>query len=246
MKNFKRNREKIYSVMPGKTSFIQCLSSNAATLDGLNASTIILDEYAAATSAAVKNVLQSSMGIRKNPLTVIITTASTLLEGPFSTMLDNDKKILRGEIQNDSIFPFLFQPDEDDDWEDEKVWYKVQPHMGITVRENFYVEEHKKAKTSAEDLVEFKTKLLNLFTPPVTAKWIKPAMIKRNLINFKIENVTTKPICMVGIDLSVSDDMSAVTYGCYDSINKTFAFHTDFYIPEQTILTHTNKELYER
>lgn len=246
MKSFRRNRQLIYSIMPNRTSFVQCLSSNADTLDGLNASTVILDEYAAATSASVRNVLQSSMGMRKNPLTVVITTASTLLEGPFVSMLEVDKKILRGEVENDSVFPFIFEPDEGDDWTDEAVWSKVQPHMGITVRKSFYDEYLKKAKASADDLVEFKTKLLNIFTLPSTAQWIKPSMISRNLTQVNLSEITTRPMCMVGVDLSVSDDMSAVAYGLYDSINKSFVFKVDYYIPHNTIETHSNKELYQR
>lgn len=51
---------------------------------------------------------------------------------------------------------------------------------------------------------------------------------------------------MVGVDLSVKDDITAVTYGCYDSITKEFAFYTDFYVPEETLYNHPNHELYER
>ena len=51
---------------------------------------------------------------------------------------------------------------------------------------------------------------------------------------------------MVGVDLSVRDDISAITYGLYDSISKEFTFYTDFYIPKETLYTHVNSEMYQR
>lgn len=115
MKSFHRNRQQIYSVLPGKDSFISCLSSSPDRLDGLNPSLIILDEYAAAKDSELRNVLTSGMGARSNPLTCTITTASTLLEGPFVEMLSNYKKILSRELSNDSIFALIFEAEEGDD-----------------------------------------------------------------------------------------------------------------------------------
>lgn len=51
------------------------------------------------------------MGIRVNPLTVMITTASEKLESPFRDTLKSYKKILRGEMENDSVFAHIFEPD---------------------------------------------------------------------------------------------------------------------------------------
>lgn len=55
------------------------------------------------------------MGARLNPLTVVITTASDKETAPFVEMLKMYKAILRGEIENDSIFAHIFEPDVDDE-----------------------------------------------------------------------------------------------------------------------------------
>ena len=247
MDSFRRNRDIIYAKIPGKTSFIQCLSSSPEKLDGLNASTIILDEYAAAKDAALKNVLTSSQGVRKEPLIVTITTASTELDGPFNTIdLPNYKKILEGKIEDDSVFASIFQIDEGDDFGDPKVWHKVHPHLGVTVTEEFYEHEWKKALRSAGDATEFRTKLLNIFTLDVSKEWIARKVVDRALVDLDLTSITTRPFCMVGVDLSVRDDISAITYGLYDSISKEFTFYTDFYIPKETLYTHVNSEMYQR
>ena len=247
MQFFRRNRDKIYSKLPGKASFIQCLSASPDKLDGLNASTIILDEYAAATSAALKNVLTSSQGARKEPLIVTLTTASTNLDGPFTAIeLPNYKKILEGVIEDDTVFASIFQPDEGDDYGDPKTWKKVQPHLGITVYPEKYENAWKKACRSADDMTEFRTKMLNVNTLPTDKEWISNKIVQSSLVNLRLADITTRPACMVGVDLSVRDDMSAVSYALYDSINKEVSFYTDYYIPKETLYTHPNSEMYIR
>lgn len=92
--HFRLNREIIYNLMPNKTSLVRCLAASASKLDGLNASTVICDEFSQADDASLRNVLTSSMGIRINPLVITITTASTKLNTPFTKMLENYKRIL--------------------------------------------------------------------------------------------------------------------------------------------------------
>jgi len=247
MTYFRRNRDQIYSKLQGKTSFIQCLSSSPDRLDGLNCSTIIMDEYAAAPDAALKNVLTSSQGVRKEPLIVTITTAATNLDGPFTSIdLPNYKKILEGTIEDDTVFASIFEPDEGDDYGDPATWRKVQPHLGITVTDEFYETSWAKACRSAKDMTEFRTKLLNVNTLPVDKEWIARKVVDKSLIDIQLEDITTFPLAMVGVDLSVKDDLSAVTYGMYDSINKAFTFYTDFYIPKDTLYSHPNSEMYIR
>lgn len=245
LSHFRLNREIIYNLMPNRTSFIRCLSTSADRLDGLNASVIINDEFAQADSADLKNVLTSSMGVRRNPLTVTITTASSKLETPFVAMLENYKKILEGEIDNDRVFSIIFQPDEDDEISDVKTWHKVQPHLGITVNEEFYKTEYQKATMSADDMMEFKTKLLNVFTKNSMEIWIDKNIIERNTEHFDFSMLKSRPQCMVSVDLSVKDDFSCVCYALYDSINKRFVFKNQYYIPRQTAENHPNRAMYQ-
>jgi len=246
LRHFKINREVIYNKMKGKSSFSRCLASKADTLDGLNASMVIVDEFAQADSAALKNVLTSSMGARLNPLTVVITTASDKHETPFVDMLKNYKAILRGELENDSIFAHIFQPDEGDEEGDVHTWYKVHPHLGIIVYEDFYLQEYQKALISAPDALEFRTKMLNIFASDKTKAWIKPEEIEALAKHIDLSKIQDRPACMVAVDLSVCDDFSAVTYTIYSETLRSFHTHTDYYFPKGALKDHPNKELYEK
>ena len=245
-KHFKINREQVFNKMQGKTSFARCLASNADKLDGLNASMVILDEYSQADSAALKNVLTSSMGARLNPLTVVITTASDKLESPFVDMLNSYKAILRGEIENDTIFAHIFEPDVDDVEDDPRTWTKVQPHLGIIVHKDFYENEYNKALLNPEDMKDFRTKLLNVFVPNLATAWFTTAEIESKARNIDIDNLRSRIDAMVAVDLSVKDDFSAVTYTLYIPEEKRFHAHTDYYFPKGALRSHPNRELYTK
>ncbi|MFR3549656.1 MAG: terminase TerL endonuclease subunit [Coprobacter sp.] len=201
-------------------------------------------QYSQADSAALKNVLTSSMGARLNP-TVVITTASDKETAPFVEMLKMYKAILRGEIENDSIFAHIFEPDIDDEEGDPATWHKVQPHMGITVYEDFYIDAYQKALYSAPDALEFRTKLLNVFAVDSTTKWIEAKQIEERFKDIRIENIGTYPLTMAAVDLSVRDDFSSVTYNIYSKESGSFHSHTDYYFPKGALKDHPNRELYE-
>ena len=246
-KHFKINREQVFNKMQGKTSFARCLASNADKLDGLNASMVILDEYSQADSAALKNVLTSSMGARVNPLTVVITTASDKLESPFVDMLNSYKAVLRGEMDNDSIFAHIFEPDIDDAEDDPQTWAKVQPHLGITVQPDYYENEYRKAQMNADDMMTFRTKLLNLFVQNTGRVWFTSAEIEAMARDDDdLRFLKGRPDAMVAVDLSVCDDFSAVAYTVYMKESKTFHVHVDYYFPEGALTTHPNRELYRK
>jgi len=246
LRHFKINREVVFNLQPGRTSFARCLASDPDTLDGLNASTVIVDEYSQADSAALKNVLTSSMGTRENPLTIIITTASDKLNSPFVELLNSYKAILRGDLENDSVFAHIFEPDVDDAEDNPKTWKKVQPHLGITVQYDFYEEEYKKALLTSDDMLTFRTKQLNIFTQNTAKVWFTQDEISKLAKDINIDRLESRYECMVAVDLSVFDDFSTVTYTIRNRDTHTLHSHSDFYLPEATLEVHPNKELYKK
>ena len=249
-RTFRINREKITYNDGKRDAFARCLTANAKTQDGLFASLVIMDEYAQARNTAgkngadLKNVLTTSMGPRKEPLVVIITTASEVLDGPFRHELDGVMRVLRGEEEDDRLFAALFMPDVDDREDDPLTWRKVQPHLGVTVQAGFYEEQYRAAKLSAENMLAFRTKLLNVFCINESQTWFTPERAKRLCGAFDIDEVLGKPECAVAFDLSVHDDFSAVSYTLYSRREKRFYSHTDYYFPQGALKGHPNEQLY--
>lgn len=240
----------------GKESFVECLTGGADTKDGLNASLVIYDEYAQAKyvkdhseGAELLQVLTSSMGTRREPLTIIITTASRVEDGPFAIELDNAKKILVGEYKDDTQFASLFMPDawelDTDQLGNPKLWKKCNPHIGITIQESYYQSRWEKAQRDVEAMIEFKTKLLNIFTSQGVNVWMAQQLVKSLQVDMDIDSIKGRPEAMAAMDLSVSDDFSVVVYNIYSRALKKFYIWLDCYIPEETLKSHPNKELYK-
>ena len=239
------NEQQIKSRRRDRSAFAQCLTANARTKDGLNASTVIMDEFSQAKDSELLTVLTTSMGVRENPLTAIITTASDVFDGPFYEMLQGYKAVLLGEYEDDTIFAHLFEPDIDDAEDDERTWYKVHPHLGVTVSINFYRQEYKKAlRDGAEAMLAFRTKLLNVYAENEQRSWISSTLARHISKPMAIDALRGRPDAMVAIDLSESDDFSAVTLGIYDAAGKIFNFHTAYFFPSGALPGHPNEKLY--
>lgn len=241
------NEQAIKSLRRDRTAIAQCLTANARTKDGLSASTVIMDEFSQARDNTLLSVLTTSMGIRREPLTVIITTASDVIDGPFAAMLKGYKAMLLGDAEDDpGVFAHLFEPDADDAEDDVRTWRKVQPHMGITVSEDFYRNEYTSAKRNgAEAMLAFRTKLLNTFAVSDRRAWIGDEAIAEAMQPIDLTPPTGKKLdAMVAIDLSVRNDFSAVTAGVYDPTAKGYRFHTAYFFPEGALAGHPNERQY--
>lgn len=244
MRFFHTNRHTVKFRRGQRQTFAQCLTSNKDTKDGLNASLVIMDEYAQAKNSDLLAVLTTSMGVRPEPLTIIITTASDKLFGPFALLLDGYKRVLRGELAADELFAHIFEPDVDDEESAESTWRKVQPHYGITVQSDFYRMEYSKALRDPNAMNAFRTKLLNIFAEVDSKVWMTYEQASALLRDKDIRDYDGRPACMVAFDLSVHDDFSAVAYQIYEASIKGFHTHVDYYFPEGALASHPNRELY--
>lgn len=243
-KRYTVNEQTIKSLRKDRSAFAQCLTANARTKDGLNASTVIMDEFSQARDSNLLSVLTTSMGVRDNPLTVIITTASDVFDGPFYEMLQGYKQILLGEFEDDSVFAHIFEPDVDDAEDSVETWRKVHPHMGVTVSEAFYRQEYKSARRKgAEAMLAFRTKLLNVYTEDERKSWISSKLARHISRHIDIMHLEGRPDAMLSIDLSESDDLSAVTTGFYQRHGSSFWFHTAYFFPEGALADHPNERL---
>lgn len=239
------NEQTIRSNIRGHDSKAQCLTSNARTKDGLNASTVVMDEYSQARDSNLLTVLTTSQGARREPLTVIITTASSVYEGPFYTMLQGYKRLLLGEFEDDTTFVHLFEPDVGDDEGDPATWRKVHPHLGVTVREDFYAREWAKAQREGGDaLMAFRTKLLNQYFTNAGRDWLSRDDIDRCSRHATLEELRQPGnFAVVGVDFSRCNDLTASCAAYYNPHTCRTHLVVDYFFPEGAVEGHTDEEL---
>lgn len=231
-----------YVKCPANNGVVKVFSADASKLDGLNVSMAVVDEYHEAKDRKLYDVMKSSMGMRTQPLMVVITTAGFNLESPCHDMYKLSLEVLSGVKNDDTFFPFLFQLDVDDDIEDENNWYKCQPNLGVTVSLDFMRGELVKMKNDATAEVGIKTKTFNMWCTS-SMVWIQPEVVVQNMQGLRLEDYIGYT-GVIGVDLGSVNDLTAVSLMIPMSDKKVF-FNWSF-LPEETYKNHPNKELYEK
>lgn len=222
-------------------SWLKVLAADSTKLDGPNPSMFLLDEYHAAKSSALKDVLQSGQGMRDDPMQVVITTAGFDKMGPCYQMRTMCVEILEGLKDDDSIFAAIFSLDEDDDWKDESVWIKGNPNLDVTVKMSYLKGQVKKAVNSPSEEVGVRTKNINEWCDSAET-WIPDDRIIAVTDKVDISQFGSDAECYVGIDLSTTTDLAAVSY-MIPHEGKMY-FKTDYYLPRESLKTKKNKEQY--
>lgn len=195
------------------------LGGDSKTLDGLNPSVALIDEYHAHKDDSVREVLESAMGARDNPLVYIITTAGFNLKSSCKLAEDSYKDILLGLNKDSHTLIMIHQMDENDDWEDESNWIKANPNMEYnTTLLDFMRREYIKAINQPSKIPNFKTKSLNMWVDGANV-WIPSDIWKANDINFgRDKKLERFPVDLgkflkfgsySGLDLSTTTDITA-------------------------------------
>ena len=247
-KLFKRFRRDIK--IPITKSVIQVHSSDSMGLDGYNSSAAIIDEFHAAKDWGLYNVLMSSMGMRTQPLMLIITTAGFLTGEtyPCYSMYVTSKQILDNIKNDDTLFPLLYELDDGDDWEDENNWIKCSPSLGQTVLYSYMREQIQDAKNNTSLEVGVRTKNLNMFCQSQNI-WLSIEKIHSVMEEVNIDDYIDE-IAFGGCDLSVVCDLTAHAICIPPNPDRKlypdkFIFKQWSYIPEDAIENSPNKEYYK-
>ena len=128
-------RDNIY-YKPNKSKMV-VFAADDTKLDGFNASFAIVDEYHAAKNSKVYDVIKSSMGMRRNPHLMVITTAGFNMSSPCYRLRNTCIEVLKGLKEEDSLFAAIYEMDINDDWTDSNNWPKCAPNLGVTVKKKY-------------------------------------------------------------------------------------------------------------
>lgn len=247
-KLFKRFRHNIN--IPLTKSIIQVHSSDSMGMDGFNSSTAIIDEFHAAKDWGLYNVLISSMGMRTQPLMLIITTGGFLVGEtyPCYSMYVTCKQILKGIKKDDTMFALLYELDEGDDWKDESVWIKCSPSLGQTVRYDYMREQVQDAINNPSLEVGVKTKNFNMWCQSANI-WISHDSIQNCMEEVNVDDYLNET-AFGGCDLSVVSDLTAHAICIPPNPDRKihpdkFIFKSWGYIPEYALEKSPNKEYYK-
>jgi phage terminase large subunit-like protein len=205
--------------------------------DGKFASRSAEDEYGSAGYTNGRSdmgqtaaVIESSMGPRREPMTVITTTASLITAGPFMEMLDALHRLLLMELKyatgeatpnkaEDRQMCLLLEPD---GWERDEEYLltsktvrrKINPMLGKIVQHSFYDDECAKSRMDETKKKETISKLFNVYQSNAVQEWIKPEVIRNLQVDMTIDDCTADKgwVVFCALDLSQGDDWNTAGY----------------------------------
>lgn len=246
-KIFKRYRNQIK--VPKTDSTIMVQSSDTTSKDGFNSSLFIQDEFGAAKDWELYNLFLSSMGMRRNPLAIVISTAGFLLEGyPMYDYVATCKNILDGKADDDTQFSAIYMLDPEDDWKDETVWIKSNPSLGETVTKKYLKSQVTNAKNQPSTETSTKTKNFNMFCQSANV-WLADEDLFKSMKKIDLKDFIGET-CYMGVDLSAVSDITATAILFPPNSSRTlypdkFVFKVLCYLPSACLNKSQNKILYD-
>lgn len=213
-------------------SFYRAIPADAAGAHGFNAHGIIFDELHTQPNRELWDVLTTSTGARKQPLTVAITTAGHDRSSICWELHQKAVAILGGDSFDDSFYPVLFTADVEDDWTDPQVWAKANPSLGHGVSLEYLEQECKKAQDSPAYENTFRNLHLDQWTEQASriismARWDQCEQV---FSDHELEGCE----CYAGLDLASTSDITACVL-VFPHEDETFSVLPYFWMPEENI-----------
>lgn len=115
-------------------SFLEAISSEAKSKHGYNAHAVFVDELHVIPNRDLVDALSTSFGSRSEPLIVYLTTAGWDRSSICWEKYTYAKDVRNGVVSNREFLPVIYELEEADDWQDETLWIKANPNMGVSMR----------------------------------------------------------------------------------------------------------------
>lgn len=229
--------------VPSTHSYFQAKSAEGSTLDGLNTHLAIIDELHAHKKRDVFDVVETSLGKRRNSLMVSITTAGVDRAGICYEQRGIVTKILSGAIEDDSSFGVIYTLDKDDDWKSEEALSKANPNWGVSVRPEVIKSLQAKAIATPSAENNFKTKHLDVWCNADLSwmnmeAWVKCADPSLDDNDFEGQD------CCMGLDLASKIDIAAMMRVFKKSVNGEDHYYLfgDYWLPRGAVENGANSQ----
>ena len=216
-----RSRAKVLrNTIEYKSSWYKSISSEAYTKHGLNCHGIIFDELHTQPNRELWDVMTTSVGARRQPLIISLTTAGHDRASICYEMHEYSEGVINGSIEDDSFLPVLYKAEPDDDWTDPETWKKANPGYGSICNEAYFMDAVKKAKSNPSMINSFLRLHLNIWTSAETA-WIPDDIYMKGDKPIPFDRLPSLP-AYGGLDLASTQDLTAFALIFRDDENECF------------------------
>ena len=217
----------------GSGSFYRAIPAEAPSAHGYNASAVIYDELHAAPNRELWDVLTTSMGARRQPLTFVITTAGYDRKSICWELHDYAVKVRDNVLTDRTFLPVLYGAPDDADWLDEAVWRVTNPALG----DFRSLEEMRTMARQAKEIPArqntFRRLYLCQWTESETRWFDADTWAEEGGAPLTLEDLRGRR-CFLGLDLSSTTDLTAAVLVALDDDGGVVVVPT-FWVPAENI-----------
>lgn len=201
--------------------------------DGASPSCAITDEYHEHATDEQLETMETGMGAREQPLSLIITTAGDNIAGPCYALQQDCQRMLEGVIDKDDTFALLYGIDAGDDWTTEAALRKANPNYGVSVDGEFLASRQAEAIGSARKQGVFRCKHLNEWVGARDAYYNVQRWLACEQPGLTLEDMEGRE-CYLGMDLASKVDIAALEL-LFPLPGGEFVRFGRYYLPSATV-----------
>lgn len=220
-KDVKKVRELLQNL--SDESYVMPLSRDTGAVDGFEPFLAVVDEYHAAKTNEMIELIESGQGNLLQSLIFIISTAGFDLNAPMYTEeWPYAKEILDGSYEDEQQFAIIYEQDNEEEWQDKQMWAKSNPLINESddLKEQLegYLNSRITKATKKGTMFRVLVKNFNYWMQASEESYLNFEDWKKNETDFNIKGTKT----YVGLDLSRADDLTAVSFIHLDEPNKQY------------------------
>ena len=160
-KHFYWNLEYIKNLKTG--SEIRYHTSAPGTKDGGRPGAVVFDEYHAYQNYKLIGVAKTGLGKKAMPRQTIITTDGNVRGGPLDDMKERAEEILKGDVGDNGMLPFICRLDNVKEVDSPKLWPKANPsYIYLPNLQQEMQTEYADYKVNPAANSDFMTKRMNM------------------------------------------------------------------------------------
>lgn len=220
-KDVKKVRELLQHTKDG--SYVMPLSRDTGAVDGFEPFLAVIDEYHAAKTNEMLELIQSGQGNLMQSLIFIISTAGFNLNAPmYMDEWPYAKEILADTYRDEQYFAIIFEQDTEEEWQDKTMWAKSNPLINESDDLKEQIEDflQKRVDEAVKKGTMFRVlvKNFNYWMQASEESYLDFNDWKKNETDFDIKGTKT----YIGLDLSRADDLTAVSFIHLDEVKKQY------------------------
>ncbi len=239
LRNEKRSRKNIFYIYsPRNKNKIKKLSAQSKNKDGYNIEVGCIDEIHEMTDSKVYDAIKQSQSTKQEPLIFMITTEGTVVDGFLDKKLEYCRKMIKGEIKDERILPWLYTQDSIEEiFTDPSSWQKSNPSIGSIKTRSYFEDIMNKASNDLATRVTMLCKDFNI-KQVESGSWLSYTDLN-NEEKFKLEEVRDS-YAIGGVDLSSTTDLTAAILLVIKNGKRYVIPH--FFMPSDLVLKRVQED----